>query len=316
VLSGYFPAPLRERFDAAIRRHPLRRQIVATMVVNDMVDHGGITYAFRLAEEAGASTEDAVRAFTVAAEIFDLHTLWQRIRTTPMATAARDELELETKRTLDRASRWLLANRPQPIAIGADIARYRDGVRDLAGKMVPARLPGYLADDLAVRSRGALEHGAPRELAEEVFRLIHLFPLLDVVDVADIAERDTEEVAVLYYALNDHFEIERLLNAVANLERDDRWRTLARLAVRDDLYDSLRSLTLDVLTTSEPYEGAAEKIADWESINRSRLARAGASLGEIFAAGKHDLATLSVAARQVRSMVSSGESAAAAPVSG
>ncbi|MEV2226043.1 NAD-glutamate dehydrogenase [Nocardia vinacea] len=315
VLLAYFPAPLRARFADAISRHPLRRQIVATMVVNDMVDHGGITYAFRLAEEAGASTDDAVRAFTVAVEIFDLHTLWQRIRTTPMPTAARDELERETRRTLDRVSRWLLTSRPQPIAIGADIARYRDGVRRLAGQMLPARLPAAHAEDLATHARAVVERGAPAELAEEVYRLIHLFPLLDILDVADIAERDAEEVAELYYALDDHFQIERLLTAVSNLARDDRWRTLARLAVRDDLYDSLRSLTLDVLTASEPDESTADKIAEWESVNRPRLARAGASLGEIFAAGTHDLATLSVAARQVRSMVSSGESAAAAPVS-
>ncbi|MEV6341002.1 NAD-glutamate dehydrogenase [Nocardia vinacea] len=315
VLLAYFPAPLRARFADAISRHPLRRQIVATMVVNDMVDHGGITYAFRLAEEAGASTDDAVRAFTVAVEIFDLHTLWQRIRTTPMPTAARDELERETRRTLDRVSRWLLTSRPQPIAIGADIARYRDGVRRLAGQMLPARLPAAHAEDLATHARAVVERGAPAELAEDVYRLIHLFPLLDILDVADIAERDAEEVAELYYALDDHFQIERLLTAVSNLARDDRWRTLARLAVRDDLYDSLRSLTLDVLTASEPDESTADKIAEWESVNRPRLARAGASLGEIFAAGTHDLATLSVAARQVRSMVSSGESAAAAPVS-
>ncbi|MEV6427531.1 NAD-glutamate dehydrogenase [Nocardia sp. NPDC051463] len=312
VLPNYFPSPLRERFAAAIRRHPLRREIVATVVINDVVDYGGITYAFRLAEEAGATTDDAVRAFTAAVEIFDLHALWQRIRTTPMATEVRNELELETKRTLDRASRWLLANRPQPIAIGADIARYRDGVRTLTSK-APAWLTGYLADDLIARSHGSVERGAPQDLAEEAFGLIHLFPLLDVIDIADITERDSVEVGVLHAALNEHFEIERLLTAVGNLERGDRWRTLARLAVRDDLYDSLRSLTLDVLSATEPDESAAEKIAYWESTNRSRLARASASLGQIFDVGSYDLATLSVAARQVRSMVSGGESTAVSP---
>ncbi|WP_228002892.1 NAD-glutamate dehydrogenase [Nocardia australiensis] len=305
VLPAYFPAPLRERFATAIHRHPLRREIVATVVINDVVDYGGITYAFRLAEEAGATTDDAVRAFSAAVEIFDMHTLWRRIRTAPVTTAVRNELELETKRTLDRVSRWLLANRPQPIAIGADIARYRDGVHALAGQ-VSGWLTGYLAEDLEARSRGAIERGAPRELAEEAFGLIHLFPLLDVIDIADIAERDSVEVGELHIALNDHFDIERLLTEVGKLERGDRWRTLARLAVRDDLYDSLRSLTLDVLSATDSDENAAEKIAYWESTNKSRLARAGVSLGQIFAAGSYDLATLSVAARQVRSMVSSG----------
>ncbi|WP_063001794.1 NAD-glutamate dehydrogenase [Nocardia mikamii] len=312
LLPGYFPTPLRERFGAAIGRHPLRREILATMVVNDMVDYGGITYAFRLAEEAGATTDDAVRAFTAAVEIFDLRALWERIRTTPMPAAARNELEMETKRTLDRAARWLLTNRPQPIAVGAGIARYRDGVRALAAR-VPAWRPGALADDLMSRSGGPIGHGAPRELAEEVFLLIHRFPLLDVLDIADICERDADEVAALYYALDAHFDIQRLLSAVAGLDRGDRWQTLARLAVREDLYDSLRSLTADVLTTTEPVDTPEEKIAYWESTNRSRLSRARAALGEIFTSEAHDLATLSVAARQVRSMVGSAETTATVP---
>ncbi|TLF55320.1 NAD-glutamate dehydrogenase [Nocardia cyriacigeorgica] len=305
VLPGYFPTPLRTRFESAIRRHPLRREIVATVVVNDLVDYGGIVYAFRLAEEVGASTDDAVRAFTAAVEIFGLREIWQRIRTAPIPSAARDALELETGRTLERASRWLLLNRPQPIAIGADIARYRDGVMALAGR-VADWMPGYLTDDLTARAKGAVALGAPPDLATEVFRLIHLFPLLDVLDIADIAERDADDVAVLYFALNEHLDIERLLTAVGNLEHGDRWPTLARLAVRDDLYESLRLLTLDVSTATEPGDTVAEKIEYWESTNRPRLARAAAALGEIFDSGTYDLATLSVAARQVRGMVSAG----------
>ncbi|ONM46514.1 NAD-glutamate dehydrogenase domain-containing protein, partial [Nocardia donostiensis] len=312
VLPAYFPTPLQERFAAAIDKHPLRREIVATVVVNEMVDYGGLTFAFRLAEEIGATTDDALRAFTAAVEIFGLRTIWDRIRTTPMPASARDELELEASRTLERAARWLLLNRPQPVAIGADIARYGAGVRALAAQ-VPSWLPGYLAEDLAARSRGSVERGAPEDLAEEVFRLIHLFPLLDVLDIADIAERAADEIAVLYFALNDHFDIERLIKAVGDLEHGERWPTLARLAVRDDLYESLRLLTLDVAAATEPEDSVEEKIEYWQSTNRPRLARATASLNEIFAVGALDLATLSVAARQVRSLVGNSESSAAGP---
>ncbi|MEV6072987.1 NAD-glutamate dehydrogenase [Nocardia sp. NPDC052001] len=307
ILPGYFPEPLRERFGTALQRHPLRREIIATTVVNRVVDYGGITYVFRLAEEMGVTTEDAVRAFTAVAEIFDLHELWHRIRTTPMSTEVRDDLELETKRTLDRASRWLLTNRPQPIAIGADIARYRLGVRALS-PLVPTWQPGRIAETLQIRSQEAITRGAPRDLAEQVYLLIHRYPLLDVIDIAELADRDARDVVSLYYALDQHFDIQRLLDAVVSLERTDRWRTLARLAVRDDLYDSLRALTLDVLTTAATEESTEDKIAYWESINRSRLVRARAALAEIFATGTLDMATLSVAARQVRGMSGGADS--------
>ncbi|GAB2694436.1 NAD-glutamate dehydrogenase [Nocardia thraciensis] len=302
-LPRYFPTPLRERFGAAIKRHRLRREIVTTMVINEMVDLGGITYAHRLNEEIGASATDAVRAFAAANEIFDLSSIWSRIRAADISTAVKDDLELETKRTLDRASRWLLSNRPQPIAVGAEIHRYSGAVRELAPK-VPGWLRGHHVDSLEEQSAKHIDRGVPEALATEVFGLLNLFPLMDVVDIADITDRSGEEVGALYYALNEHLKIDWLLQAVSHLERGDRWHALARLALRDDMYGSLRSLTLDVLSGGDPEETAEEKIAYWESKNQSRLGRARAALAELFESGTHDLATLSVAARQVRSMVS------------
>ncbi|MFE4456791.1 NAD-glutamate dehydrogenase domain-containing protein, partial [Nocardia tengchongensis] len=302
-VSQYFPTPLRTRFGAAIKRHRLRREITSTMLVNEVVDLGGITYAFRLGEEIGASASDAVRAFTAATQIFDLHTVWNTIRVADVSTAMKDALELETKRTLDRASRWLLNNRPQPVAVGAEIHRYAQGVRTLSPK-VPGWLRGHHIDSLNEHSQAIVDQGVPADLAITVFGLLNQFPLLDVLDIADITDRSGEEVGALYYALNDHLKIDWLLQAVSHLERGDRWHALARLALRDDMYGSLRSLTLDVLSAGDPEETAEEKIAYWESKNQSRLGRARSALSELFESGTHDLATLSVAARQVRSMVS------------
>ncbi|MFD3747302.1 NAD-glutamate dehydrogenase [Nocardia sp. NPDC058633] len=302
-LPLYFPTPLRDQFGAAIKKHRLRREIVTTMIVNEVVDYGGITYAHRLNEEVGATTTDTVRAFAAATEIFGLHGVWSRIRSADAPALVCDLLELESKRTLDRASRWLLSNRPQPIAVGAEINRYHRRVQELAPQ-VPGWLRGHHVTSLTQGAAELIARGAPTDLATEVFGLLGLFPLLDIVDIADITDRDGAEVGGLYYALNEHLKIDWLLEAVSHLERGDRWHALARLALRDDMYASLRSLTLDVLSGGDPEETADEKIAYWESKNQSRLGRARAALSELFESGTHDLATLSVAARQVRSMVS------------
>ncbi|WP_064059088.1 NAD-glutamate dehydrogenase [Prescottella equi] len=301
-LPGYFPEPLRDRFGAAIRGHSLRREIVATMLANEAIDNGGITYAYRLAEDAGASSTDAIRAYAAVTEIFELHDVWSRVGTADVPSEVSDLLMLQSRRVLDRASRWFLSNRPQPIAVGAEISRYSSEFRRLAPK-VPGWLRGHHVTDLERRSRSAIADGAPRELALEVYRLLDLFCLLDIIDVADICERDGEEVAELYFALDAHLGIDWLLTAVSDLARGDRWHSLARLALRDDLYGSLRSLTLEVLVGGEPDETPEEKIDYWESTNASRLARSRSALAEIFESGTLDLATLSVAARQVRSMV-------------
>ncbi|RVW05478.1 NAD-glutamate dehydrogenase [Rhodococcus xishaensis] len=301
-LPDYFPIQLRSRFKSSIRSHPLRREIIATMLVNDAIDNGGITYAYRLAEDAGASSTDSIRAYAAVTEIFELHDVWERVRAAEMPTQVSDLLMLQSRRVLDRASRWFLSSRPQPIAVGAEISRYSSEFRKLAPR-VPGWVQGHRLTDLERSAGEVVADGAPRDLALEVYGLLDLFSLLDIIDVADICERDGEEVAELYFALDAHLGVDWLLTAVSDLERGDRWHALARLALRDDLYGSLRSLTLEVLVAGEPSETPEEKIDYWESTNASRLARARSALAEIFESGTLDLATLSVAARQVRSMV-------------
>ena len=57
----------------------------------------------------------------------------------------------------------------------------------------------------------------------------------------------------------DHLGTDGLLTAVSRLGRDDRWHSLARLAIRDDIYGSLRALCFDVLAVGEPEESGEER---------------------------------------------------------
>jgi glutamate dehydrogenase len=87
------------------------------------------------------------------------------------------------------------------------------------------------------------------------------------------------------------------------LERGDRWHSLARLALRDDLYSSMRLITLEALRQSNPDDSVDARIEQWEQANSPRLERARATLDEIESSGVFDLATLSVAVRQIRGAV-------------
>jgi glutamate dehydrogenase len=71
-LAGYFPAPVRGRFRDDLAAHPLRRQIVTTTLVNDLVDHLGPGFVHRLEERTGAGTPDAVRAYVITRDVFGL----------------------------------------------------------------------------------------------------------------------------------------------------------------------------------------------------------------------------------------------------
>lgn len=315
-LPDYFPSLLRERFGAAIPNHPLARQIITTVVVNEVVDGGGISFAFRLAEEMSASATDAVRAYAVVTQVFDLPQIWREIQAldTVVKTDVQDSMVLETRRLLDRASRWLLSNRPQPLAVGSTINRFR-GVVEQLSPFAFELLQGKELAVVAGKAERYVEQGVPAELARKVAALLYMYGLLDVTEIAELAEREFgpaggagperthRETAELYFALSDHLDIDHMLDSVTSLERGNRWHALARLALRDDFYSSLRAISVDVLRASDEDDTATEKIAKWEQANASRLVRARGALEEINRVHQLDLATLSVAARQVRSMV-------------
>ncbi|WP_028661470.1 NAD-glutamate dehydrogenase [Saccharomonospora saliphila] len=311
-LPEYFPAPLRREFAQEIGDHPLRRQITTTLLVNEVVDGAGVSYAFRLAEELNATATDAVRAFAVVTGVYELPVLWQDIAALDNAvpTDTTDAMILETRRLLDRAARWFLTNRPQPLAVGAEISRFVGAVSALVPTL-SGLLRGAQAEAVAREIGTLTAQGVPEDLARRVSLLLTGYSLLDIVEVAELAEqevgltaeRSPVETAELYFALSDHLGMDRMLTSVNALERGNRWHALARLALRDDLYSSLRAITLDALRHSDPEDSVDDKIAQWEHTNSSRLARARSTLDEIERSGRHDLATLSVAARQIRGTV-------------
>ncbi|MGA6205889.1 NAD-glutamate dehydrogenase domain-containing protein [Nocardia testacea] len=301
VLRAYFPRPLREAHAAAVHRHPLRREIIATALTNTVVDRGGITYAFRLAEEAGASPEDAVRAFGVATAVFGLPELWARIATASVPSALADELVLLTRRLLDRAARWLLQRRPQPLAVGAEIMRFRDRIEH-ASALLDDWLVGTDRTDLRTRTRALAERGAPEDLVHDVELVLDRFGLLDVVEIAELADCEVAVAGELYFRLCERVGLVRLLHGVSGLSEESRWDALARLSLRDELYDSVRAAASDALSHAVPGDTAERILADWEERNGSRLRRARGALAEIDESGRRDLAALSVASRQLRRM--------------
>ena len=121
LLIDYFPAPLRERFPAAVTGHPLRREIVATALTNRAVNIAGVTGLFRLAQETGVPLDRVVRAHAVARAVFDVDRLWDAVRPLDNVVSATTQVELRTEATrlAERTARWLLrqpelADEPAP----------------------------------------------------------------------------------------------------------------------------------------------------------------------------------------------------------
>src|SRR5215467_5356614 len=303
VLAAYFPAPLRFAYADEMGRHPLRREIITTAIVNDMVNRSGTTFLFRMNEETGASVPDMSRAWLVAHEVFDMAGFFAQVEALDgqVDVATQLTLLLEGRKLTERAVRWLLHSRRTPFDIQATIDFLADGVA-----AVTAGLPKLLAGrDLAgfrERQEAYIARDVPADLAERVAAMVPAYSAFDVVDIAASTGREVAETAEVYFDLADRLQITRLRDQIVALPRDDRWNTMARGALRDDLYAAHAALTKDVLMVTGP--GSPEqRLAEWVDRNEPAVQRATQTLTEIWETDRFTVATLSVAVRAIRTLV-------------
>jgi glutamate dehydrogenase len=304
TLRAYFPKQLRERFDAELDTHPLRREIIATVVANDMINMGGITFAFRAIEETSATEAAVAKAFVALREVYELDVMVGELNELPASfpTEHWSTVHLDIRRLLDRAVRWVLSqsNASRPIAeIVAEFKPLMDPMR--------ARLLDYLRGDDRARVSEWLEKARgwdlPEDLAHRWAELFESFVLLDIAKIVHISPEPVENIAHVYYTVFDRFHADSLLERITKLPRNDRWQALARAALRDDLYSTISDMTTAVLEATPPSMPAEERLSGWESQNVEQLERAKSMFDEVNALEADDMASLSVALRLLRSIV-------------
>jgi glutamate dehydrogenase len=305
-LVDYFPTPLRDRFRPYMDRHPLRREIIATRVANDLVNHSGQTFIFRMREETGASASDIAQAYLVAREVFDMPRFWRSVEDLDhhVEESTQITMLLEARKLTERGARWLLRNRRPPYDIKGTTGFFAEG----AAKLVPFLPKLLVGRDLAgfeERRDGFAVLGVPDELAENVAMMVPAYSTFDLVEISHGTGRPVEEVAEVYFDLADRLQLARLRERIIALPRGDRWKTMARSALRDDLYAAHAALTSDVLVMSESGAGTEERLAAWSDKNAAAVLRARQTLSEIWESDSFDLATLSVALQAIRTLVTS-----------
>ena len=303
ALTKYFPMPLRERYAGRMASHRLHREIITTAVVNDMVDRSGITFGFRLNEETGASVPDITAAWLVARDVFDMPGFWAQVDALDgkVETSVQILLALEGRKLAERAARWLLHSRRASFDITETIDFLAGGVLTVAAGL-PKLLTGRDLAGFEERRDSFTSRGVPDDLAERVAAMVPAYSAFDIVDVAASIGRSVEETTEVYFDLADRLQITRLRDRITALPRDDRWNTMARAALRDDLYTAHAALAKDVLMVTGP-GSPEERLAAWAKRNESAVQRATQTLTEIWESDAFTVATLSVAVRAIRTLV-------------
>jgi glutamate dehydrogenase len=314
-LLGYFPKVLQEKYPKQIARHRLRREIVATVVTNGMVNRVGSAFVAQIAADTGRAPGDIARAYLAAGRILGLNELWAAVEALDGQAPAQGQYALfqEIARVAEGATRWLLAASPGAPALGETARRFAPGVKAVLASLDALLSPEGRAEWTRA-AHGFAAKGAPQDLARRVAALETASAGLDFVRIAEPARLDVAEVGRVYFAIGARLGLDWLRAQAQAAMAGGRWSKLAFRSLMDEIEAIQAGLTAAVLAEAGAAAGpgaqtakdlggdAGAAIDAWAAKRQAPAKRARDVIADIRATGRVDLAMLAVAARQLRAL--------------
>ncbi|MBQ4832458.1 NAD-glutamate dehydrogenase [Pseudoalteromonas sp. MMG010] len=301
LLVNSFPLPLREKFNEAMDNHPLRKEIIATKLANNIVNDMGLNFMVRMHEETGASEAEIAICYSIASAIFNMPELWTKISDldNQIPATVQTEMLYQLRRTVRRATRWFLRHRNKSLSISQAIEYFEPTFADLS-----ANLTTYMEQTEATRivteSEKLVQSGVPLPIAERIVALSSVFSAMDLAEIANSSGRGISMVANTYFKLGAHMGLHWFLEQITKQPVANHWQALARASNREELDWQQRILSEVVLNSFEGDEKNVDaQIDEWMELNEQLLRRWKQMLTEFKTSQSHDFAKFSVALREL-----------------
>ena len=296
----YFPPVLRRRFLDLIPDHRLSRQILATLIANNIVNRMGPVFLKRVQMDTGADSVTIARAYVVAREVCQAREIWHTIEAldNKIPATIQQEMMFDVSRILRHACYWLIERFGDDLDIVEAVDHLKKGMATIY-----ARSHRIVSGAAKQRQKFATEEyvldGVPEKLARKMAALLLTRGGLDIVDLANLHKRDDVEIATMYAELSDRLGFIWLNRCIENLEVEGRWQAIARSNLRDELYRIRREIVI-VLLSGRGRGTLLEIFERWMTRKSLGVRKFDAILAEMRLKNDIDFATLSVAAQELR----------------
>ena len=311
TLVRYFPAPL-AKYEADMQRHRLRREIVSTILSNEIVNMAGPTFPERLRQSARCDTNALVIAFEAARQVFRLDEAWDAVSALDLKVTAGAQTALyqEIATVLRRQTFWLARRAMRPgTTVDGLAAAYRpaaDALRAAGG----AVLSRFERERLESRVQTFVGLGASEAMARDFAMLRPLVATSDIGDLAREAGWPEPAMAMLYHQVGAAFDFDRLRAAAGIVPTVDHFDRLAVRRLIEDLVAEQVLLTRAVAKASKVSVGASEATAEaavdaWIGPRQATVEGVRAAVDEIEASGSGwTFAKLTIANSAIREIAS------------
>lgn len=304
-LLRYFPKAMQKDYAKVIAAHPLKREIIATMTTNSMVNRTGITLMHGLIRETGLHAAHIAQAYVITRDAFDLRSLWSSIEglSGKVEASVQADLFAEATQFIEQSCRWLLTHMPQPMQIDAVMAAFKKPIAELSAA-VPQLMTHTLKQSYEATRNRFTSKGVPAAIAERVALLEVLIAAWDIVEIAQLRSLPVKAVGSMYFELGAQLRLGWLRQRARAIATETSWQSLAIKSLITELYQAQQNITLHVLGRSKTLPKRPQELAEaWVKNNADAMARYLQSMTELEQQKSLDYAMLIVVLRQVQWIV-------------
>ncbi|WP_193038630.1 NAD-glutamate dehydrogenase [Pseudoalteromonas nigrifaciens] len=301
LLVNSFPLPLREKFNEAMDNHPLRKEIIATKLANQIVNDMGLNFMVRMHEETGANEAEIALCYSIASELFQMSDTWTSVVAldNKIPAAVQTEMLYQLRRTVRRVTRWFLRHRNKAQTITQTVEFFAPTFADLS-----ANLTTYMVDKegelLVAAAQELTQSGVPAELANRITGLSSLFSAMDLAEISASSKQSIDTVSHTYFKLGANMGLHWFLEQITKQPVANHWQALARASYREELDWQQRTLAEVVLNGfADDNKDVNGQIEQWMDSQELLLQRWKQMLAEFRTSQTHDFAKFSVALREL-----------------
>ncbi len=241
-LVKYFPKMMQQDFREVILQHPLRHEIIKTVMVNKMVNCLGGTTINYIKVNTGASVDEIVKAYEIVVKIFNLEDIWEEVEDLfEVPLSVRIEMFTDLIRSMRRGINWFLRHSKSPINIQEVIDQYQGHVLKLS-QNIDKILSGAAKTKFLSRVEYYHNAGVRQELAVSTAMLEMLISVFDVIFLAEKTSSDITNTAQIYFESGEKLSLDWLRYNCELQRNESYWNRLSVQSLKDDFYDKQKRL--------------------------------------------------------------------------
>ncbi len=304
ILSGYFPVAMQRKFKSEILSHPLKREIIATQISNQIINQVGPGFGFRMREETGANIVSIAKAFVISQAVFNTQKLWVDLQ--GLDNQVNEQNRYACFRMisglLERSISWLLRHHPAHLDVERLVNRYQPDCLRLR-KVIPHALTGQIRKSYASSRRLLLKQGIPDHIASELAETTMLASTFDIIEIRISQKSSIENTTRLFFSVAERLQLNWVRDRISDTNVRNHWHHLAVANMRNSLHRNQRKLTEVILQSVNNKRHTTKALNQWIDKYSYAIHRYEKILNELQALRKLDFTMASVAVSEVRRLL-------------